>query len=63
MTQRKFYNISDGNRFYFFDKKEISFDDFFRIENIASIENEKMKHKIFLVSKLEDGTKFFTSLN
>lgn len=64
MTNKKenFGYISDGNRLYFMDINRLHIDDFIRLEQVAAIENDRMKHKIFFVFEL-DGGKVFTSLN
>ena len=56
-------NLYDGMRVYVFDTDKLEKDDFFRLEQVAAIENEKMKHKIFFVFKLDKGLKVFTGLN
>ncbi len=62
MVQNNFEHIYDGMRLYFLDASRLHIDDFIRLEQVASIENEEMKHKIFFVYDL-DGGKVFTSLN
>lgn len=59
----KFKHKYQETNLYLFDTSKINIDDFIRLEQIAAIENEKMKHKIFFVYKLDEGLKVFTSLN
>ena len=62
MTQEKFEYVGDGMRLYFMDVNRLGIDDFLRLEQIAGMENDKMKHKIFFVFEMQ-GEKVFTSLN
>ena len=64
MTNKKenFGYISDGERLYYLDMARLPIDDFIKLEQVAAIENEQMKYKIFFVFDL-DGGKVFTSLN
>ena len=57
-------NLNHGMDTYYFiaDGKKLTPDDFVRLEQVAAIENEKMKHKIFVVYNVED-LKIFTCLN
>jgi hypothetical protein len=63
MTHNKYKNIRGETRVYMFRHKEITSDDFFRLEKVAELENEMMKHKIFFVFKLDGVNKVFTGLN
>ena len=58
-TNSLFYSHID----YFFDSNQINIDDMVRLEQIAGLENECMRHQIFFVFKLDEAVKIFTSLN
>jgi len=49
--------------FYWFNESKISADDFIRLEQVATIENEKMQHKIFLGFRYNDWPPNFICLN
>lgn len=49
--------------FYWRNETELSVDDFLRLEQIALLENELMKHKIFLAYKPDFMPPTFISLN
>jgi len=63
MTQRKFESAYTETRHYIFNTSKLSIDDFLRLEQVASTENEIMKYRIFFVYKLNEYNKVFTGLN
>jgi hypothetical protein len=58
----QFEYAGDEMRLYYMDVRRLSIDDFIRLEKVAAIENEKMKHKIFFVFEMSGG-RVFTGLN
>ena len=60
--KEKFDYAGDGMRLYYMNIHRLSIDDFIRLERVAALENEKMKHKIFFVFAMNGG-KVFTGLN
>jgi len=55
-------NYSDYT-FYWYKQAELSADDFIRLEQVALIENDKMKYKIFLGYRPDNLPPYFIGLN
>jgi len=49
--------------FYWRKEDELSVDEFIQLEQVALLENEIMKHRIFLAYRPESMPPFFISLN
>ena len=59
----KYHYEMGREKLYFYDKNQISLEEFFVLEYTAALENKMMQHKIFFVLETMSGMKIFTSLN
>ena len=58
---QKFSRKYDGQRLYFYNMNKITPEEFFKLEELASVEAKN--YKIFLTHKTYDGLQIYSGLN